>query len=468
MDVKVNKDKFWLVITNGLLLIICIAFLLKAYNSNINDINWANEAFFLSILTITLNLISFYVLKVKISEFQFVIMFLMYPFMYGRIWLHYLNLDEDVYWSLHKLFSYYDMRLASVFCVCCTQALFLGMILNYKKYTNNLCLFNIEEDDADLFNTGLLMLMIGLPCRIITDINSIITTQATGSIESIASRAGLADDFAYFFIPAILFIMIGKPKIRKTIFLIVCIYYVIVMSVTGDRRYYVTAIVAMGAFLLFLNSDKTKNVKWYKWIFLGYLALVFVNFLEVIRKMRLGGLVSFVDFVKIYGADIFFMKDLLMDILTEFGISFFSVVAMMSNVEKILGYQYGMSFIRAIPTVFPIGGIFGIFFDKGSPSTFINTYTGLPVGATIFGDMYANFGYLSILGIIILGVILSTIFNNGAYYNKFNVVIYYTEFYILINLVRCTFFEIVRPIVWCMITAIFLYQVVLKKKDGKE
>lgn len=465
---KVNKDKFWLVITNGLLLIICIAFLLKAYNSNINDINWANEASSLSILTITLNLISFYVLKVKISEFQFMIMFLMYPFMYGRIWLHYLNLDEDVYWSLHKLFSYYDMRLASVFCVCCTQALFLGMILNYKKYTNNLCLFNIEEDDADLFNTGLLMLMIGLPCRIITDINSIITTQATGSIESIASRAGLADDFAYFFIPAILFIMIGKPKIRKTIFLIVCIYYVIVMSVTGDRRYYVTAIVAMGAFLLFLNSDKTKNVKWYKWIFLGYLALVFVNFLEVIRKMRLGGLVSFVDFVKIYGADIFFMKDLLMDILTEFGISFFSVVAMMSNVEKILGYQYGMSFIRAIPTVFPIGGIFGNFFDKGSPSTFINTYTGLPVGATIFGDMYANFGYLSILGIIILGVILSTIFNNGAYYNKFNVVIYYTEFYILINLVRCTFFEIVRPIVWCMITAIFLYQVVLKKKDGKE
>ena len=157
-----------------------------------------------------------------------------------------------------------------------------------------------------------------------------------------------------------------------------------------------------------------------------------------------------------------------MDILTEFGISFFSVVAMMSNVEKILGYQYGMSFIRAIPTVFPIGGIFGNFFDKGSPSTFINAYTGLPVGATIFGDMYANFGYLSILGIIILGIILSTIFNKGAYSDKFDVVIYYTEFYILINLVRCAFFEIVRPIVWCIITAIFLYQLVLKKKDGKE
>ena len=122
------------------------------------------------------------------------------------------------------------------------------------------------------------------------------------------------------------------------------------------------------------------------------LGLVFLNFLAVVQKMRVNGLVSLSEFISIYSGDIFALDDVFFDVLSEFGISFFSLASVIEHVPNYLNYQCGSTIIKAIPSVLPFG-FFNSILGVVSPSDYINNYTGLPVGGTLYGDLYANFGY---------------------------------------------------------------------------
>ena len=51
----------------------------------------------------------------------------------------------------------------------------------------------------------------------------------------------------------------------------------------------------------------------------------------------------------------------------------------------------------------------GDWFKMASPSNVINSAISLPVGATLFGDMYANYGVIIALFFPVIGIILNKV-----------------------------------------------------------
>ena len=127
----------------------------------------------------------------------------------------------------------------------------------------------------------------------------------------------------------------------------------------------------------------------------------------------------------------------------------------------LIGFQYGMTIMKSLPTVLPIGFMLGNIL---SPSTIINDYTHLPVGGTLFGDCYADFGFLGFIEIFIAGILLKKLFS-VVHYSKggLSIVLYYTCVSILINLVRCTVMEITRPLIWCTLIPLLLYHLISRR-----
>ena len=325
---------------------------------------------------------------------------------------------------------------------------------------------NPLEKSNIVYSTGIILLTIAIPCRLITDFYAIATTASSGNYNTIASQTGLADDFANLLIPAVLCIMVSRPRLTNKIMLVVAAYYVMIMSMTGDRRYYTAGLLALGAF--YLSSRKKKGkIKPFSMVSLIIIAVLLLNFLEILQQARLGNLGGVGSFFSEYSADLFVFDDLLYDVLSEFGISFYSIVAMTDYIPKMMNYQFGLTFLRMIPSVLPIGFLLGDMFELASPSNIVNNFTGLPLGATAFGDLYANFGLFAIPASFFMGVIINLIGNQS---NKVNsqmfTVIYYTSYYIMINLIRCAIFEFYRSIIWTTCIPLLVYMFYSKRKNS--
>lgn len=466
MGLKVSRKWLGLFFINIILLFIQFVTLIEIWYFNDVVGKWSTYGFWLSLVGLVLQCYTMRKLRIKISDFRIAFIMLANLFMFGRVWLNYLSMDEDIYWVLNKYFSAVSMQKTSVFCCCCIQALFVGLLFFDKKQQTN-----VVETEADyvtnkgaLYATGIVLLIIAIPCRLMADLTSIITTHATGNYNSIASTTGVIDDFANLLIPAVLCLVISKPRLKTGILVSVVLYFLAIMSMTGDRRYYTAGIVALGAFFL-SDSRKKKGVKHIlRIVCLGFVALFFLNFLEILQQSRLGGLGTVTEFIAEYGLKIFDLSGLFIKVLTEFGISFYSVVAVVENVPTIVPFQYGITLLKTLPSILPIGFLFGDMFDSANPSYAINAYTKLPVGATVFGDLYVNFGLFAVLGCIILGCVINRIIKTHFRIEKgINQVIYFTGYYILINLIRCSIFEAYRGILWGTLIPLFIYNCFLKK-----
>lgn len=460
MNFTIRLRNIILITLNILSLIIVYALLFVLGEESSYD--WVEITFYLSLICILFNLITLYCLKVKLSDFRFSFILLTYVFMYGRIWLRFFELDTDIFWVLHKLFDPYILLKSGLYVICCTQALFIGLFMlnNRSDKASVLNINTIPElsDNIALAKTAQLLLLIGIPCRLITDINSVISTAATGSYSSITVLSGPVKDFAHLIIPGIICLLEYKPKLMNIVLSSLLFYYLAIMSLTGDRRYYVAGLLSLGSYYFYKYTKRKKISNTF--IISGFLLVVlFLNFLQVIRMMRLGGLVSLDVFLENYGFDIFVVNDVVFNVLAEFGISFYSVANIIDNVPSFLPYQYGLSFIKSIPSIIPIGPLFGDIFREASPSTIINAYTNRHVGATLFGDLYANFSIYAVLFCIIIGLGINSIFKSEKLNNSSILIVrYYTSYYILVNLIRCSIFEIMRPIVWCTVIPLITYK----------
>lgn len=454
MQIHIKKETLILWIISLIFMTICIIELKYLWFSDTIIMGkWSAPTFYLSVVSFVINIVFLHRYGVKIVEFPAVMTLLTYLFMFGRVWLNFWGQDKNIYWVLHKLYDDIEMQRVGVLAVCCTHALFIGMISVYKRQITNISKTekkSYELNKSLLYSLGLIMLIIGIPCRIITDMQNVISTSLTGSFTSITATTGIIDDLAFLYVPGLICVMESRPNLRKPLFIAIFGYFIIIMAITGDRRYYVSAIITFGAYIIQKESLLGENKNICKLFFIGIIIAIFLNFLEVIRKIRMENLTSFWLFLKKHGTDVFVLDDMLYEILSEFGISFYSVVSIVNCIPKVFPYQYGMTLLKTIPSCIPIGFIVGNIFSEASPSTYVNPYLGKPVGATMFGDLYANFSVYCIFFVFIVGLFLGNLFrkenlNKDGYY----CMKYYTYYYILINLVRCSIFEVFRPMVWC-------------------
>lgn len=463
---RMTNKKTIIMAINIVFLIAQVVISLHILSGDILCEKWSQPATIMSLVYAGIIILSFAVLKIKIYDFQFVFIILLYLFMYGRIWLNYLNMDDDLYWSLHVIFSKNVLLKASLYVSCAVTAVFTGLITKYgvskKDYRIDEQSINNNSKTSFLYSASLLLLLVGVPCRLFMDLKSVVEAQnAGGTYLGLSDYTGIIDDLAVLFIPGLLCLMERKNRRERfAIAVIVIAYSVLVMILTGDRRYYVSGILAIGFYVAYKEREGFKRHKVLA-LFTVLLSLIFLNLLQIIREIRAGNLVSVTEFIGTYGYRMFDFSTLVFDVLGEFGISFYSVCNIVENIPKALPYQYGLTFARTIPSFLPVGFLFGDFFLYANPSSIINVSNGRYLGSTLIGDMYANFGF--VFGIVFcfaFSALLSFIFKKCKRCNGgLHLIMYYSLFYFLINLTRCSVFESYRETIWtCLILYLIYYR----------
>lgn len=426
----------------------------------------------IAIIMLLFQLIGFYLLKVSILDFKFWFLALTYLFMFGIVFLLAFGYEEYVFWDLHTQFPK-DILFKAGFCILnYIQAFYVGAIFyqkrKYSKIYNSIVVEDAKKMQKNLFITGIILFVATLPFRLLNDIPLILSAMESKNYFKISISVGLTDDIAFLFVPAVVYIISSKvlhKKINVLFSLLISSYLGVVMILTGDRRYCVTGILAIVLCLMKTYDFKMSFIS----VTFGYIVSIFsLNILTVIRNIRKGYLLSLTDFFiqnsdKIF-SPVYALKNTVIETMAEFGISFFSVVQIVKNIPNNIGFQYGMGFWGAIPSIMPIGWLVPEYFFKVTISSYINLIEKRPVGETIIGDLYANFGVLYIFASLILGFIISHLFSFDSTKNKnLSIARYYSLFYIEINLVRACFFEVFRNsiVIYCIPLCILYF---LKKK----
>ncbi|NDI34878.1 O-antigen polysaccharide polymerase Wzy [Chengkuizengella sediminis] len=441
-------------------------------------LNWTNETIIsnwslvisrLAILLMCIQLISFAYKKIGPTDFRLWFIFLSYLFMFGRVFLNAFNLDSEIFWNLMIRHPQDLLYHSSLFIICCIQSIFLGFVFfdNRKEIRKNLGGFWKESKDYSIYITGLILLLFSLPFRLFIDIRWVIQAQMNSSYSNITSSIGLVEHFALLLIPGVIFIIAsGKfnRKVAITILLVTVSYFLVLMILTGDRRYPVTAILSLILFYIKFYDIRPKLIRLFFW---GLASMILLNTLTVIREIRAEKLTNLSDFISTYFVDIIFDMSTMYETLAEFGITFFSVVLIFKYVPSDIPFQDGFSFIASVPSILPIGWLFRDFFQKASMSNVINVIEGTGVGASLIGDLYINFGWLAILFGTLVGILVAKIFRFNNNINKrLWIAKYYSLFFILINLVRAAFFEIFRPAMIVYLLPLLIIWLVKSRSQG--
>lgn len=463
-----SKNSFSLAFVLNIAYLLFLTVDLFVKDSNIsNDSNWVQVSIVLLSVSIILNIYFLYSKRIPIWDFRTGFVVLSYLFIYGRVLLAALDLEGESSWLLQDEFTNNEMGRAAFYSLACTQALFVGFFVKGPVVSGSYFNCGSLVKKPDLLRVAVLCLCITLPCRLITDYEMIIAVSSTGMYTSAVSGVGIVDDFGLLFLPSIICLCEAIPQNRKKIILAVAGYYLIIMALSGDRRYYVTGILSMSCYYWAIRSYREKKRTFFKGVknvALIYLALVFLNFLEIVRHIRSGDLVSLSSFINSYGLDVLDLSNLFIDVSSEFGISFYSIVLAVKVVSNgLFPLQYGSTFLYSLVTLVPFGT--HLVPTAISPSDIVNASTGLPVGATLIGDMYYNFGSYGIVCSFFLAFFISSFFDKIVKsHHPLSVVLYFTCYYVLINLVRATIVEVARPFVWGILMLVFFYNILKGSK----
>ena len=432
-----------LTLLNYLVLLLILTFAWIQWDRVYDSGTWSAFITVISLLLLIYQLLFLKAIKVSIYDIRVWYMILSNLFMFGRIYVNVLDYD-NILLSWSAFYSSTTLLNTALYVLAFHQAIFTGLNLCQNKNRYQHFKMKIKSSSQGIFKCGLLLMVIGLPCRVITDLYSIRSVQTTGSYSSIQVTSGLVEDFAIIFVPAVVYILVSKQlekKIARILFSGVIIYFIIEMILTGDRRYQIIGCIVVTLCYLKIYSDKIVSPKTFLLIIVAFLGL---NIIFQLRKVRAGNLTGVTDFI-IGMIENWGNSNIILETLTEFGISFYSVAGIVKNIPSVIGFQKGLGFYGALPSILPIGFMAGDFFKKVSISNTINAMEQRPVGATLIGDFYANFGWSSIFLAIIFGYLMMRIVllhKNDEIYVQAN---YFSMMYIFMNLIRSSFYEIVRP-----------------------
>ena len=412
-----------------------------------------------------------FIKKVKYYDFGLIFIILSNFFMFGTIFLKWLNLESDIwdpvyFYSSNEMFQAISYVIPAIFLFTIGYALF-----GNRKITRDNIDNNSKYDDQLVYYTGIFMSIFGGIFRIICDVPTIIYMMGANTYVAYSDYAvsGFLYTFAGLFVPGVIFLMYSKKmsKFKNIIMVIVISYIVITMILTGSRKQEIFDIVTL---VLCYLANLKKKISLKKVLLLFILGYLFLDLIYVIREYR-----TTLDLIPMkYIESIFSFNAipiLFAETLSEVGMVIYSVTNIVKYVPAIMGYEYGMTFLRTIFSFLPINPLVGDFFYKASSTNVINEYLNLPVGSSMFGDMYWNFGYLGgLMFSFIIGFLFYLFFNRylKKFTDNYSAAIYFCCFDILIVLVRAEFFDCWRTLVYFFVTVFLIKYILIKKKTRRE
>lgn len=464
-----NKNKFKMLLVN-LVMLISLLFLL--YESTIfKDIKQACVIITcISFFMLTIHIIQLKCMNVSVISVMGFFLMLNHVFNLGFYYLVAFNKEE--YFLFGNWFND-DATLkikVGFFVLATIQSVFIGYLLRWNpNRMKNVGVFSEEKGrcyEKIIRKCSIVILIISTPFRLLSDYNMIAKSEASGMYIGGAVTYGFGDDLQALFIPGLvglLYSLRKKKKAHNIVFGIYIFSSLLVMSLSGSRRYYITAIIIL--LVYYFNEVKTgdnrKKIKIFSYIGLIIAVFILLNFATMIRNYRHSG-----DILRmmIEHKSELLSLDAIWEAMAEFGITGKCVYYTCYYFPSSIPYQYGKTFLFSLIYILPIGWLIDL---KASVGNMIFQLSHNAVGGSLMADMYANFGILSILPAVFLGNIIAkiTLSNNDKDFS-INKVMGYSVGYFIINYVRSSSLEIFRGCAYTIALYGILY-LIMRNRNNK-
>lgn len=388
-----------------------------------------------------------YVKKISIYDVGLWFLVLSYLFMYGFLFIDKFDMTILLLWAPIKSYNQTILFEATSFVNLCLNMFVLGYLNANNIEKDHIFYTRVSKSyySKDKYHTGILLCIIGGICHFITSVKLVDVTQTAGDYLAYteASSTGIIDDIAFLFVPGIIYLLTSK-RFSKTKALmltsVVIAYFSMIMLLSGSRKTQVFGIVAV--VLCYLYTYRPPRFSLFKKVFIIFGGSVFLNMIYIIREYR-NTLVEVIPAFFSSLTSFEFIKNVIPETLAETGITFGSVASVIKCVPDVFSYEYGLTLIRSIISILPIGWLIPEFFEKAATTNTINKYLNLPVGGSLFADFYWNWGVFGIIASLIFGIVLAVCSSNLQKKSK---EVYFSLLYIVLIGVRAGMFELVRPL----------------------
>lgn len=468
MSLYVKKKDVLIFISNSIVLLLLIGYMLSNWEKTISGEEWCLTISYIVAALFVYQLIMIFIKKYRYTDFIPWFVVLQFLFLYGRIIVRAMGRDDDIAWKLFAKFSETTMYQGALFCLVFSQAIFTGMLLvSINDSNRNIDSVIMKKEREDAYYTPSRMAFLGwgvfiitIPFKIYCNISTIIANRVSAGYVISGDYNGVVQALSYMPVAGMLLILCSKKYNKKKtlfIFAVFLIYEVFYMIFSGDRRQEVIGIMALVLCYCKLYRVKLDLKKIVAVVLLGIFAL---TFLATIRTGRSSVIYSMGEFVSLFFEVM--SKNLVVETFGEFGATFFTVVSTVAYYPSQNSFALGLTYIAGIAIIIPgiMTKLFPNLFTYGSVGAACNAISGLPLGGSLAMDMYGNFGLYGSITSVLLGYAIGRIFKTQdvKYLSNYSVAKYYILFFIIMNGVRASFYELTRPVAYTFIIIFLLNQ----------
>lgn len=335
--------------------------------------------------------------------------------------------------------------------------------------------FSIEDNIAlsenrrvTLYKAGVIFFAIAIVPTLITLATNIYLTFTVGygerMLNTIYRRSGItniASILSGFMIPALLALFIGRNRNQKWPVIAVAAYMVL-YTLSGSRIN--TMILLLG--VLYIQNKFFEKLNFKKIIKYGILFVLVVSIFSVISVARVNiGSGGEVKTVLNESVDSVIENNAFISAISEAGYTFEATATVVDNCPSNVNYNYGISYLSGLIYILP-NGLTNNYYNlvKSTDEVFkgyINAY-GSGIGSSYIAEAYWNFGYLSLIVMLIFGFLigkLSVSLNNAIYTRN------YIKIFMCIYIFVCIAFYVrsdtrtfYRNFVWFCLPLVILYK----------
>lgn len=383
-----------------------------------------------------------------------------YIFHFGELILYLLGLDDNIVWDVYKKsLSVESFNKSCIFSMFVITFVALGIMVAYSSKCRNKDIKNTDNHISDaavlrrVFMIGLFFIVISIIPSVIQNYINISIVLNGGTYHDTYDYNDVLGPFVlltYFLPVGIFMILIGKQKnyrFNKIFFTIVCIYGLISM-LSGNRSLQLMLIIT-SSYIYFKIVKKPKKTTIAMGIIIGYLGMAVLNGIMQIRDFGL-------TIEKLFNVIITSIwENPILATIGEFGGTLLSVSLAIYHYPQNVPFKLGLTYIISWISIYPnTGNLLGDFPDEyvyiyDFPN---NSYT---LGGSYIGELYANFGWMGIVGAIGVGIFIGSVCNNVVYGIEdkkwFKVAEQFILFYYLIFWVRNYFYAFIFTYFWAKV-----------------
>lgn len=410
-----------------------------------------------------------------ISPYTFIIIF-SYLYNCGQVWL--MLFDVKLSYSSFTIdrYSYQNLAYALSYFLLAMNLIHLFGLISIKQnnadyYTageTNMRTLNEDNDRKNeaLKYTGIVILILCMVFLTFNDVVQIITASKYGYAVSYA--IGRNNKLIYALINLfplsviILMVTAKTKKVKNFVFWYAIIRSVLLMLLVGNRGQYIALVCTVILIKTFLKP-REKKIRTTNYVVVGFILIFLASFVASIRNS------PSLSLSPGYVIEYIINNNAVVALLQELGGTFVNIILVLNYCPISLPFGMGISYLGSFISFIPLASnFFPELIQYNDVGFMLNQYfhKGSGLGGSFLAELYYNFGWYSLIGMPILGVLfgkLFSIFEDDEMTLKqsaFKIVITTYTFYATLMYIRGNFYTITTYMRY-LVYALILYYIIL-------